>query len=224
MNPVLEALRRNPAFWGSGERPEVISTGNEALDALLPDGGWPFGRLTEVFAAREGIGELRLLMPALARLSSEGKWVAWVGPPHLPYGPALAAGGVNLSRFCMVRAKSPRENLWAAEQILASGSCGAVVSWVSEHEVRIFRRLQLAAEKGRGLGILFRPFADAPLPSPATLRLAVEGRWTSTVVRVLKGGGAAGRSARLVPDVAQRGREPSSDSGGDGRPEPAHGQ
>ena len=29
-------------------------------------------------------------------LSSRGRWVAWIAPPHVPYAPALRAAGIDL--------------------------------------------------------------------------------------------------------------------------------
>ena len=46
----------------------------------------------ELLSEDYGIGELRLLSPALATLSStDDRCIAWVNPPHLPYAPALQA-------------------------------------------------------------------------------------------------------------------------------------
>src|SRR5258706_15560147 len=73
----------------------VVASGFPALDAGLPGGGWPAGALTEILPAHEGIGELRLLGPALAALSRLGLRLAWVPPPYLPYVPALAPGGAS---------------------------------------------------------------------------------------------------------------------------------
>src|SRR5215467_9686682 len=102
----------------------VVSSGFPALDAELPGGGWPAGALTEILPAHEGIGELRLLGPALASLSRRGLRLAWIAPPHLPYAPALAAAGIDLAKLVIVRTASHRETLWAAEQALASNACG----------------------------------------------------------------------------------------------------
>src|SRR3989475_9749650 len=71
----------------------TISCGFPGLDAELPGRGWPAGALTEILPAHEGIGELRLLGPALAGLSKRGLRLVWVAPPHPPYAPALAAAG-----------------------------------------------------------------------------------------------------------------------------------
>ena len=117
MAVLEEILQRHPVWRGaalSSALPAVPS-GFAELDRELPGGGWPAGALSEILCRQEGIGELQLLLPALARLSWAGRRVVWLAPPHLPYAPALAAAGVDLARLAVVRA--PGWNaLWAAEQ------------------------------------------------------------------------------------------------------------
>ena len=84
-----------------------MPTGFDALDRELPGGGWPAGALTELLVRRAGIGELQLVLPALAALSWAGKRIVWLAPPHLPYAPALAADGVDLAQLVVVRAPGP---------------------------------------------------------------------------------------------------------------------
>ena len=81
-----------------------IPSGHAALDAELPGGGWPRGNLTEILVDRSGLGEMALLLPALAQLSAAGGWLALVAPPWLPHAPAWAAAGVALERLVIVRA------------------------------------------------------------------------------------------------------------------------
>ena len=196
VNANLEALlgERNDiwrAGTAAGER-HAIAGGLEGLDELL-NGGWPQGALTELHYAEEGIGELSLLMPALARLSREGRWIAWIAPPHIPYAPALAAHDLDLSKVLMVHPRNHADTLWATEQALRSGTCGAVLAWPGRADDRALRRLQLAAEAGDCWGVLFRPGERREQPSPAALRLALEPRPRGVGVRVLKrrGGHAA---------------------------------
>jgi len=159
----------------AGAAPEPgLPTGFAALDQRLPGGGWPLGALTEVLPAAPGVGEIGLLLPALAALSRGGRWLAWIDPPHIPYAPALAAAGVDLSRLVTMRPECPADALWAAEQALGSGAPGAVLMWPGTALTdKAVRRLQLAAERGRAWGVLFRPPAAERVPSPAALRLAV---------------------------------------------------
>ncbi len=203
---AVDELLQQPGIWRAGEQArttglEHISSGFAALDQALPGGGWPLGALTEVLHDLAGIGELRLLMPALARLSRSGRWVALVAPPYIPYAPALAACGVDLSRLLLVHPRTPQEGLWALEQALHAGTCGAVLAWPRQIDERSLRRLQLAAEAGRCWGVLFRPTEAAAHASPAALRLQLRREEQTTSVRLLKcRGGQSGLEFRLDLD------------------------
>jgi hypothetical protein len=201
VSAALEQLRRHPAIWRRQAPPaSTLPTGFPALDEALPDAGWPMGALTEILVLREGVGELRLVMPALADLGARGRWLAWVGSPCVPYAPALAARGIVLSRILWVRSDNTAQQLWSAEQALRSGVCGAVLAWPSRVHPRRLRRLQLAAESGGAWGLLFR---NEPLPgdaSPASLRLRVAPAARGLAVEVLKCRGRPGARVEIALD------------------------
>lgn len=168
----LEQLLQRADLWRGGERSPhhpVIASGRPQLDRQL-GGGWPRGALTELLSDYRAIGALELLLPALAAVGRD-RWLAWIAPPHIPYAPALAAAGIDPARLLWIRPRTPEEGLWAAEQALRSGSCGAVLHWPQAPSAQRLRRLQLAAEQGDSLGFLFRPRRAAQHPSPAALRL-----------------------------------------------------
>ncbi len=205
MQKAIEHLLQNPAIRQANFAPLGIrpgrSTGFAALDEVLPGAGWPIGSLTEILVDRQGIGELSLLMPALAAASEEQRWIAWVSPPHIPYGPALAAKGVDLARILLIHARPGPDTLWAVEQALASGTCSSVLSWLDDElDNRMLRRLQLAAESGQSTGFLFRPSDHVNLPSPAALRLGIETTSHGLVVKVLKCRGRSGATMMLDVD------------------------
>ena len=163
-----------------------LSTGFSELDNELPGGGWPTAALTEVLPQYEGIGELRLLAPVLSTLSKEGRQLIFVAPPYVPYAPSLQAAGVDLSQLSVVRTRSPREMLWTTEQALRSNACGAVVAWTMHIDYKELRRLQLAAEGGSALAVLFRPAYAIRENSPAALRLKLQTFKNNLEVHVLK--------------------------------------
>lgn len=177
----------------------VVASGFAALDRELPGGGWPCGALTELLGGLEGIGELQLVLPALAALTARGKRVAWLAPPHLPYAPALAAAGIDLTHLVVVRAPGRRDSLWAAEQVLRAGSCHALLAWLHAPRYPELRRLALAAGPGRACVFLFRPPAAAAEPSPAALRLALDPVPEGLAVRILKRRAAAAAAPVIVP-------------------------
>jgi cell division inhibitor SulA len=157
---------------GHGSVAALPSTFAE-LDAQLPGGGWPLGMLTELIAREPGVGELRLVVPVLRRLTLERKVAILLGPPHVPYAPALAAFGIDLDYLIVVQAAQAADRLWAVEQALRSASFGALLAWLPAERTRPehLRRMQLAAQGTRGPVFLFRPLPAQFDASPAPLRL-----------------------------------------------------
>lgn len=187
--PSLEGLISQRRVW-RGQSSATTSafeqpTGWPALDAVLPARGWPDAALSELLLPADGIGELQLLWPVLARLSQPKEAViALVAPPYHPYPPAWHAAGVRLGALQVIRTKTPRDALWTAEQCLRSGACNAVLCWPQQADDRALRRLQVAAETGQALGFAFRAMKAAVNPSPAALRIALDA--SPRQLRVLK--------------------------------------
>lgn len=203
-------LVRLPGVWRGGELEHAclppVPTGHAALDAELPGGGWPTGTLAEVLHDEEGVGEVTFLAGALARASEGDRRIAWINPPHLPYAPALARAGIPLERCLIVRPAHREDALWATEQALKSGACGAVLLWLGRaqtpaargqrgtcpdyreraNEYAWLRRLQLAAATGRAMAICFRSTAAEPLSSPAHLRVALAWQAGTLQIRIPK--------------------------------------
>jgi hypothetical protein len=97
--------------------------------------------------AQAGIGELSLLMPALAQLTANERHIALIAPPYVPY----------------------EDILWTFEQTLRCRSFGAVLAWPTAVRDKDIRRVQLAAEAGRSIGFLYRKPAAARESTPAAL-------------------------------------------------------
>ena len=192
-DPKLARLLEHPAIWrarSAVRAPRGLPTGFAELDERLPGKGWPRTGLIEILVSRFGSGELYLLLPALAALTraATARWCVWVAPPLIPFAPALASRGVALDRVAVV---GGTRSLWAFEQTLGSGACDAVLAWARQPKPRDIRRLQLAAERGRTLGVLFRPRRAAREASTAVLRLILEPLAPGVRITLLKGRGVA---------------------------------
>jgi hypothetical protein len=197
----VDDLLSHPLLWrGQSESladTPAIATGFDTLDRYLPGGGWPLTGISEIFIEHYGLGELRVLMPALATLSHRAveakKWIVWIAPPFVPYAPALAQYGVDLRRILLVHpskklgsdsisgkmgsdpnfGSDPRETLWAVEQAIRSQSSIATLAWIKQADVTSLRRLQLGAETYRCWTVLFRPAETINQNSPAALRFGL---------------------------------------------------
>lgn len=177
---AIDTLIRERRVWRGQPAtlppPRTQPTGITALDAVLPAGGWPEAALSEILLPGDGVGELQLLLPTLARLTQQARRVVLVAPPYDAHAPAWSAAGLDLAYLSIINA-ADRNVAWTLEQCLRSGSCGAVLGWLNHANDRTLRRLQVAADTGRTLGFVFRDQVALANPSPATLRLGVEPGW-----------------------------------------------
>jgi cell division inhibitor SulA/protein ImuA len=181
----------------------TLASGFPRLDAELPGGGWPRGALTELLAAHEGIGELGLLLPALAALTAAGGEVVLVAPPHCAHAPAWAAAGIRLDGLHRVFPRRPRDALWAGVEALRCGGVAATLLWLDgmfrgNLPANSLRRLQVAAGEGGGGVFCLRPAQLAAAASPAPLRLQLQAAGRQLRVTLLKRRGPPARQAILL--------------------------
>lgn len=191
MSEILNTLMQDARVWQGQHHARTgrptESTGYQVLDNQLGGVGWPRGALSECLLDEPGIGELHLLLPLMQRLSQAGKTVFWLNPPHTPYAPALAREGVNLDQVILINTKDKGDFLWTLENCLRSPVTGLVMAWPEKLAARDIRRLQLAAEAGSNVCVLFRERRHAGQNSPAALRLDLTaGSQQALKVNVLK--------------------------------------
>lgn len=188
-----QVWRGRAAPVATGEQP----TGWAALDAALPTGGWPAAALSEILLPADGVGELQLVLPALARLTQGPRPVVVVAPPYMPCVAGWRQAGVDMHRVEIVCA-GDKDALWAAEQCLRSASCTAVLAWPRQADATALRRLQVAAAGGQALAFVFRDRRYRGQASPAALRLELETSPGRQVwIRRCRGGTAPARPVAL---------------------------
>ncbi|CDG81960.1 translesion DNA synthesis-associated protein ImuA [Janthinobacterium agaricidamnosum] len=174
-DPVAAPEALHPSLWRASQlahsAERCIDTGFAALSAQLPGQGWPAGNMIDLLLQQPGSGEMRLLSPALAGLSQRP--IVMLQPPHPPQALALAALGLDPSQLIWIRSNNSGDALWAAENVLRSGSCGALLFWQNHVRGETLRRLHLAAQSGDTLFCMLRPLASAQHASPAPLRLSL---------------------------------------------------
>ncbi|MDB5978348.1 MAG: imuA [Nevskia sp.] len=194
LDQILRSQTRVWRGYGTAAVPSV-ATGLVALDRLLPGCGWPVGALTEILPVCEGIGELRLLIPALQRIAcDQARPVVLIRPPYIPYAPAWARAGLPLHRLVWLQPSTDAEAQWAAEQILRAGIAGAVLLWSTTTADMALRRMQLSAEEGHALCFVFRGPRALRNASPAAVRLALHPATDALRIDVVKARGGHGGS------------------------------
>lgn len=213
MNPATANLQIDsihPSLWRASQlargHTRCVDTGHMALSNQLPGGGWPMGTMVDLLVQQPGIGELRVLAPALAKVSK--RRIALLQPPHAPQALGLAGLGLPPDSMLWLRAERTADALWAAEQVLRSGSCGALLFWpdilpsssrMAHVRAESLRRLHLAAQHGETLFFNMRPLTAARDPSPAPLRISVRPAPGGIDVGFVKRQGPARDEALFLP-------------------------
>ena len=151
----------------------VFSAGAAAIDRLLPGGGLQHGMLVEWLAELPGCGAATLGLVAAREACRAGGMLVVLDRAQTFYPPAAVGWGVDPARLIVVRPRTARDEIWAAVQSLRSPVVAAVWAMIDRLDSRNFRRLQLAAEAGRTLGVLVRPASARGQPSWADVRLGV---------------------------------------------------
>lgn len=204
-NNIDRLLSNNTHLWRgcdmAGQGDHGHATGYPELDDILPGRGWPQNSLVEVVTPHWGMGELQLLMPYMRSITEQGKWILWISPPYLLYAPALIKAGIDTEQVLVVQLDtSCKDALWAIEKALQTESCGLVLAWQNWLSSKVIRRLQLAAETGQTLGVLFHHHDNRESSSPLRLKIDAsrDGDYRSADVTTLKARGSYQNQTRRI--------------------------
>lgn len=111
---------------GGGAVAEVISTGVLPLDIALGIGGYPRGRIVEVFGP-EGGGKTTLALHALAEAQKAGGIAAFIDAEHA-LDPRLARSlGVRIEDLYVAQPDSGEQALYILETLVRSGAVDVIV-------------------------------------------------------------------------------------------------
>lgn len=156
--------------------PDVWTFGCFAIDHFLPWQGLPLAGLHEVKPATpaDAPAAQGLAMALMARRlrNAPGNmqtllWAAtWrdIGEGGRPYGPGLAALGLDPARLILVEARRDSEVLWALEEGLRAGALAGVLGGVAKLGLTAGRRLALAAAAHGTPCLLLTPAAGPAMP------------------------------------------------------------
>jgi protein ImuA len=199
-----------------------FSSGFADLDAIAPGGAFTRGAIHELLTD-PGDGKAMFLAMLLAGSAANPSGsIIWCERANELYPPALAAHGFPLERLFLLhpradpqgkpirplrqtqgRQAQDGEMIWAATESLRCKGIGAVIAAVPRLSRIEARRLQLAAERGGGVGLLLRHSGQGSLHHAAATRWLIRPapgsqtaqRWT---IQLLHGhGGRVGQTLCL---------------------------
>ncbi|MBN9063422.1 MAG: hypothetical protein J0H41_13385 [Rhizobiales bacterium] len=164
LRAILRDLEHSAA---SPNRRDRIASGDERLDGLL-GGGLACGGVHDIHAreaADSGAATgFALAWAARAQRAAPGLPLVWITQAAsrqengAPYGPGLAAHGLDPDALIIVRPVTVRESLWALEKALRAGASAAAIAEFEglpgACDLTASRRLLLAAQTGGTPGLL----------------------------------------------------------------------
>lgn len=118
------------AIMKLGERPEqkisVVSSGSIGLDIALGVGGYPKGRITEIYGP-ESSGKTTLALHAIAEVQKQGGTAAFIDAEHA-LDPVYAQKlGVNIDELLLSQPDTGEQALEIAEALVRSGAVEIIV-------------------------------------------------------------------------------------------------
>jgi protein ImuA len=215
---TVRELRRHLGLFSFQNGEQTVESA--VLHGLSPELGIRPGGIVEWLVARQGTGAFTAALQVMERTCGGGVW-AVVDRNWDCYFPAFSGWGIDPSRILVLRPITLQETWWAIEQCLRCPGVSATWAWVDQRiSDRVYRRWQLAAEVGGGVGLFFRPVWARREPTWADLRLLAtpqaggQGETRRMRIEVLyRQGGLGGRAqvweidhasghVRLVPELA----------------------
>src|SRR5687768_6681558 len=193
VRPCLDVIEPTAAATARAAAAAVLPTGRQVVDAMLPGGGLPCGKLVELAGLRSS-GKTTLALVAAAAATARGERVAWIEGAAELYPPAAAALGVDLDRLLVVRpglAAVAR----AAEIAARSRAFSLVVADLpagQRIEGRTSARLRAAARDSSAAMLVLADRAGAVAQASLALEAAARptGGGRAVIVSLRLGGGA----------------------------------
>ncbi|MDY0074314.1 MAG: recombinase RecA [Acholeplasmataceae bacterium] len=105
---------------------EAFPTGSLALDIALGIGGYPKGRIIEIYGP-ESSGKTTLALHAIAEVQKQGGYVAFIDAEHALDPKYAKALGVDVDNLILSQPDTGEQALEIAEALIRSGSVDAIV-------------------------------------------------------------------------------------------------
>ena len=135
LEATLKAIRKmygeGSAIWMDGrDQPvrkiEVVPSGSLALDIALGAGGFPKGRITEIYG-NEACGKTSLCLHLIAQAQRRGMTVAYIDAENALDPEYAKALGVRLGEILIVQPESGEQAMDITEKLIRGGDIGVVI-------------------------------------------------------------------------------------------------
>ena len=129
---------------------DVISTGSVAIDVALGIGGFPRGRITEIYGP-EASGKTTVALHCIAEAQRAGGTAAFIDAEHARDPAGAAASGVDLDNLYISQPDTGEQALEIVETLIRSGAIDVIVI---DSVAALVPRAEIEGEMGdSGMGV-----------------------------------------------------------------------
>lgn len=157
---VLSQLKKDLLLWQGFRQKEsqLECIGLGPVEEAFPNGVFPVGSVHEFIStsSEESAVSSGFISGLLATLMKNGGVCIWISTIRAVFPPSIKTFGVEPDRIVFVCMQREKDVLWAMEEALKCEGIAAVIAELQELDFVQSRRLQLAVEKSRVTGFVFR--------------------------------------------------------------------
>lgn len=113
-------------------------------------------KITEILLHNSSISLQPVLLPMIAQLSRQDRWLTLINPPASLSRDLLEAGGACIEQILVLRTAAETDKRELASRALAAGTSHTVICWGNADQTAEVEQLNQAAHFGNSLGILVR--------------------------------------------------------------------
>ncbi|MDX1811224.1 MAG: SulA-like leucine-rich domain-containing protein [Gammaproteobacteria bacterium] len=154
-NNAIENLQESFSFCVTeqiaGPVQEVATPVESRLDFSIDN--LPESELTEVVCS-DAIGSLYALLPCLARLSEQNRWITLIAPPAYLDEKLFALFGIDPSRVLLIHPKDKAQETQVMNTALKNGKSGIVIYWTDKLSKRFLAQWRKSVKQGECSGVV----------------------------------------------------------------------
>jgi len=132
----------------------------------------PESELTEI-VCDDSMGALYSLLPSLARLSEENRWITLIAPPANLDDKLFALYGIDPSRILLIHPKDLEQSTSVMNKALKNGKSGIVVYWSNAVHGRFLAQWRKSVKQGECIGVWINSSTKASCSSSIAITVDV---------------------------------------------------
>ena len=105
------------------------------------------------FVCSDGAGAFYSLLPGLAQLSEQNRWITLISPPKGLDEKLFALYGIDPSRVLLIHPKEGTQNITVVNKALKNGKSGIVVYWAANVPSRFLAQWRKSVKQGQCIGV-----------------------------------------------------------------------